>query len=62
MFENILNRHDMTSASLEILIMLAVMFLLGYGFGRLGKKKKVAKNASKYEKRMQQLEGVHRAD
>lgn len=60
MFENIFSRHDMTSASLEIFIMLAVMFFLGYWFGRLGRKKKISKNASRYEKRMQQLEGVHR--
>lgn len=61
MFENILNRHDMTSASIEIFSMLAIMFFLGYLFGRLGNKskKKLGKNSSKYEKRMQQLEGVH---
>ena len=61
MFENIFSRHDMTSASIEIITRLAVMFILGFLFGRLGSKKKLSKNASRYEKRMQQLEGVHRS-
>jgi flagellar biogenesis protein FliO len=60
MFENIMTRHDATSATLEIIIMLAVMFFLGYIFGRLFGRKKRLKNASRYEQRMQELEGVHR--
>ena len=61
MFENIMTRHDGTSASFEIIIMLAVMFLIGYLFGRSRGKKKLSRNASKYEKRMQELEGVHKS-
>ena len=59
MFENIMTRHDATSASLEIIIMLAVMFVLGYAVGRLAGRKRNLKNASRYEQRMQELEGVH---
>lgn len=55
MFENIMARHDATSASLEIIIMLFVMFVIGYLFGRAGSKKRLSKNASKYEQRMHEL-------
>lgn len=56
MFENIMARHDATSASFEIIIMLFVMFVIGYLLGRISGKKRLSKNASKYERRMQELE------
>jgi len=54
-----MTRHDASSASLEIIIMLAVMFVLGYAFGRLAGRKRNLKNTSRYDQRMQELEGVH---
>ncbi len=54
--------HNGGSATLEILGMLLVMFILGYTLGRLkSNKKRLSKNASRYERRMQQLDGVHRS-
>jgi flagellar biogenesis protein FliO len=57
MFENIMTRHDGTNASLEIIIMLAVMFALGYLLGRFKDRKGKSKNSSLYDQRMQELEG-----
>jgi flagellar biogenesis protein FliO len=57
MFENIMTNHDGTNASLEIIIMLAVMFALGYLLGRFKDRKGKAKNSSRYDQRMQELEG-----
>ena len=61
MLKTIFTDHNGESASIEILGMLFVMFLLGYLFGRLKGRKRVSKNATKYERRMQQLDGVHRS-
>ncbi len=60
MLKTIFTDHNGESASIEILGMLFVMFLLGYLFGRLKGRKRVSKNVTKYERRMQQLDGVHR--
>ena len=57
MFENIMTSHDGTSASVEIIIMLAVMFALGYLLGRFKDYKGKPKSSSRYEQRMQELEG-----
>ena len=62
MLKTIFTDHNGGSATLEILGMLLVMFVLGYIFGRLkSNKKRLSKNASRYERRMQQLDGVHRS-
>ena len=62
MLKTIFTDHNGDSATLEILGMLLVMFVLGYIFGRLkSNKKRLSKNASRYERRMQQLDGVHRS-